>query len=68
MNRLLALVVMLPVMSFAAAEQGDNGKNEQAKEAPEAKVFVTGHEARVGGKKIEYTVTAGTITVKGITS
>jgi len=68
MNRLLALVVMLPVMSFAAAEHGDNGKNEQAKNVPEAKVYATQHQARVGGKKIEYTVTAGTITVKGITS
>jgi carboxypeptidase C (cathepsin A) len=62
MKRLPALIIMLLTMSLAVAdEQGDNGKNESAKDAPEAKTYVTEHEARIDGKKIEYTVTAGTM-------
>ncbi|MEM7279150.1 MAG: carboxypeptidase [Pseudomonadota bacterium] len=34
------------------------------KEAPEAKTWVSEHSARVGGKKIDYTVTAGTMLMK----
>ena len=34
------------------------------KEAPEGKTWVSEHSARVGGKKIDYTVTAGTMLMK----
>ena len=62
MKRLLALIFGLPTMSIAiAAEDGHNGNNEKNNHAPAAKQYVTEHEARVGGKKIEYTVTAGTM-------
>ena len=57
MKRLPALIIMLLTMSLAVAdEQGDNGKNESAKDAPEAKTYVTEHEARIDGKKIEIIV------------
>jgi len=65
MMRLFTFVALLAALSFcAAAEEANGGKNEKAKEIPEAKQFVTEHEARVGGKKIEYTVTAGTMLMK----
>jgi carboxypeptidase C (cathepsin A) len=65
MNRLLALIIMLPAASLVlAAEQGDNGKNDHPQDVPEAKTYVTEHEARVGGKKVEYTVTAGTMLMR----
>ena len=65
MMRLFTFVALLAALSFcAAAEEANGGKNEKQKEAPEAKQFVTEHEARVGGKKIEYTVTAGTMLMK----
>jgi hypothetical protein len=46
----------LPLISVAFA---DDEKEE--KEIPEAKTYVTESSARVGGKNIEYTVTAGTM-------
>jgi carboxypeptidase C (cathepsin A) len=65
MNRLPALIVTLFAASLAvAAEGGNDGKNDAQKEAPEAKQYVTQHEARVGGRKIEYTVTAGTMLMR----
>jgi len=59
MTRLLALLVILPVLSVAVA--ADKGDNKKAEQAPEAKQYVTEHEARIGGKNIDYTVTAGTM-------
>ena len=65
MMRLFTFVTLLTALSFcAAAEEANNGKNDKQQEAPEAKQYVTEHEARVGGKKIEYTVTAGTMLMK----
>ena len=60
MKRILALALLLPLMSvsFADEENGDD------KEVPEAKTYVTEHSARIGGRKIEYTVTAGTMLMK----
>jgi carboxypeptidase C (cathepsin A) len=60
MKRILALACLLPLMSvsFADEENGDD------KEAPEAKTYVTEHSARIGGRNIEYTVTAGTMLMK----
>ncbi len=59
MTRLLALLVILPVLSVAVAADKDD--NKKAELAPEAKQYVTEHEARIGGKNIDYTVTAGTM-------
>ena len=60
MKRILALALLLPLMSvsFADEENGDD------KEVPEAKTYVTEHSARIGGRNIEYTVTAGTMLMK----
>ncbi len=60
MKRILALACLLPLMSvsFADEENGDD------KEVPEAKTYVTEHSARIGGRNIEYTVTAGTMLMK----
>jgi len=59
MTRLLALLAILPVLSVAVA--ADKGDTKKAEEAPEAKQYVTEHQARIGGKNIDYTVTAGTM-------
>jgi carboxypeptidase C (cathepsin A) len=65
MKHRLALVMVLPFISVAFASGHDNNeKAETQSEAPEAKQYVTEHEARVGGKKIAYTVTAGTMLMK----
>ncbi len=65
MKRFLALIIVLPFvsLSFAADHADDNGKASAA-EAPQARTWVTEHEARIGGKKIEYTVTAGTMLMR----
>ena len=60
MKRFLApalLIILLPFMSAALADD----KKDEDKEAPEAKQYVTEHSARIGGRNIEYTVTAGTM-------
>jgi carboxypeptidase C (cathepsin A) len=65
MKRLLALIIVSSFLSlsFAADPADENGK-ESAAEAAQAKTWVTGHEARIGGRKIEYTVTAGTMLMR----
>lgn len=65
MHRLLALIIMLPALSLSiAAENAENGNSQNSDEAPEARQYVTEHEARVGGRSIEYTVTAGTMLMR----
>ncbi len=65
MKRLFALVIMLPILSLAfASEQAGKDDDDTQKKAPEAKQYVTEHEARVGGGKIAYTVTAGTMLMR----
>lgn len=62
MNRLIVplAVLLAGSLSFAA----DDKEDKDGKPAPEAKQYVTGHEARISGKNIEYTVTAGTMLMK----
>ncbi len=60
MIRILAQIscvafVLAPLMSVATADE------EEKDETPEAKQYVTEHSARIGGRKIDYTVTAGTM-------
>jgi carboxypeptidase C (cathepsin A) len=55
---LLGLFVLIPVV-FADGEE--KGKDE---EIPEAKTWVSEHSARVGGRSVDYTVTAGTMLMK----
>ena len=65
MKRLPALIIILFALSPTFAAERDDGKqSEIPKAAPEAKQYVTEHEARIGGRKIAYTVTAGTMLMK----
>lgn len=48
----------------ALAAEGDGGDKNEAVEIPQAKVSVTEHQAKVGGKTVKYTVTAGTMLMK----
>ena len=57
MKRILALALLLPLLSVSYAEE----EKDDDKEVPEAKTYVTEHSARIGGRNIEYTVTAGTM-------
>ena len=58
MKTLVAAIALiaLPIALFA--------EDDAPKEKPEAKTWVTEQSARVGGKKIDYTVTAGTMLMK----
>ncbi len=59
MKRIFALIALLTLTSIAFAD--DKKEEKKEKEVPEAKTYVTEHSARVGGKNIEYIVTAGTM-------
>ena len=61
MKRILALALLLALMSASFAEEE---KGNDKEEAPEAKTYVTEHSARIGGRNIAYTVTAGTMLMK----
>ncbi len=58
MKKILTLIALLSLTNVSFAD--DEAKDSE-KEVPEAKTFVTEHSARIGGKNIEYTVTAGTM-------
>jgi len=58
----IALAASLVMASATAQEPAD--KPAEAPEIPEAKTAVTDHSARIGGKTVEYTVTAGTLLMK----
>ncbi len=60
MKRIIALAFLLSLMSISYAE--DEKGND--KEVPEAKQYVTEHSARIGGRNLQYTVTAGTMLMK----
>ena len=60
MNRTRTLTLLMFLLgSVAMAQEGPTGDAIE-NEVPEAKTWVTEHAARIGGKTIEYTVTAGT--------
>jgi len=62
MKRLITLIALLGSLSLcAAAEDAAKSGDDKAAETPEAKQYVTEHEARIGGKTIAYTATAGTM-------
>jgi carboxypeptidase C (cathepsin A) len=58
MKKIPLLIAFLSLPFAALAD------DEPPKETPEARVWVTEHSARVGGKNIDYTVTAGTMLMK----
>jgi carboxypeptidase C (cathepsin A) len=63
--RLLSVLVIsiLGLGQAHAAEAGEAEKDKTA-EIPEAKVYVTSHQVKIGGDNIKYTVTAGTKLMK----
>jgi carboxypeptidase C (cathepsin A) len=62
MNRLVLPTLFLFAGSLAFAADKESDKDD--KQAPEAKQYVTEHEARIGGRNVEYEVTAGTMLMK----
>jgi len=58
MKKLTTLIALITLPIVLLAE------DETPKEVPEAKTWVTEQSARVGGKNIDYTVTAGTMLMK----
>jgi len=47
---------------LAADTDGENKNGTD--EVPEAKIFITEHQAKIGGRNVRYTVTAGTMLMK----
>ena len=62
MKRILSITMLLALASVAFAQEEGKDKDEQ--DIPEAKQVVTEHSATIGGRKIEYKVTAGTMLMK----
>ena len=71
---LLALAISVSPLSPAWSEEpsdkpatgtkGDTDKDDKKDEVPEAKVWVTKHQIQIGGTKLAYTATAGTMLMK----
>ena len=71
---LLALAISVSPLSPAWSEEpsdkpatgtkGDTDKDDKKDEVPEAKVWVTKHQVQIGGTKLAYTATAGTMLMK----
>ncbi|MEJ2297826.1 MAG: hypothetical protein P8X94_04845 [Woeseiaceae bacterium] len=61
-TKFIAALIVFVVTSLPAEETPTEGP--QQADAPEAKTWVTEHSARIGGKTVEYTVTAGTMLMK----
>lgn len=60
--RFLRVMVLLPLVCVGPAlAQDDRSEAAEAADRPEAKQYVTEHAARIGGRTVEYTVTAGTM-------
>ena len=64
MKRLIAALAFFVLLNpSVAADHGGKSKDSN-KDAPEARQYVTEHTARLGGRNIDYTVTAGTMLMK----
>ncbi len=62
MGRLSTFITLLVLGHLAIAAEPESKENGSADKAvPEAEQYVTEHAARISGKTIEYTVTAGTM-------
>ena len=60
MKTTFSLIACLSLLSLPIIAVADEDEDSD-KEAPEAKQYVTEHSARINGRKIDYTVTAGTM-------
>jgi carboxypeptidase C (cathepsin A) len=58
---LLTLLLALPAWPAAAEESEAAKSKEEEAEVPEASLAVTRHEARIGGRTVRYTASAGTM-------
>jgi carboxypeptidase C (cathepsin A) len=58
------LVMLTIFFSAAASSQDAPAEQPAAAETPQARTWVTEHSARIGGKTLDYTVTAGTMLMK----
>ena len=58
------LVLLVLFLAAAASSQDTPAEQPAAAEAPQSRTWVTEHAARIGGKNMEYTVTAGTMLMK----
>lgn len=62
----LVTVLIMAIFSggqlLAADTDGENKNGTD--EVPEAKIFITEHQAKIGGRNVRYTVTAGTMLMK----
>jgi carboxypeptidase C (cathepsin A) len=56
----ISLIVFLCIGQASAAETDGKDKDDPT-EIPEAKVSVTEHQAKIGGRNVKFTVTAGTM-------
>ena len=59
---ILALLLLVGSPLVATADENPAGAEEAP--VPEARVFTTQHEMKLGGKTISYTATAGTLLMK----
>lgn len=62
MIRILSIMMILALAGVAFAQE--EGESKEEKDVPEAKQVVTEHSATIGGRKIDYKVTAGTMLMK----
>jgi len=60
---LTILLITVPVLGLAD-EPADKAAADKKQDVPEAKVSVTQHDARIGGRTVHYTATAGTMEMK----
>jgi len=66
---LTALLWLAPIATHAADEPAESAEQEKDKDkkekpVPEAKVWTSRHQIRLGGKAIDYEATAGTLLMK----
>jgi len=64
MKTTISIALFAILFSTTALAQSGASEGKAPAEEPEAKTWVTEHSARVGGKNINYTVTAGTMLMK----
>lgn len=61
MKILAVLILSISSVGHVHAAEADSEKENPAAEAPEGKVSITEHQAKIGGSNVKYTVTAGTM-------
>jgi len=57
----ITILMLLSLAALSTARAEPETADPETQEVPEAKQYVTEHSARVGGRNVQYTVTAGTM-------